>query len=455
MRILICQPPTNPKVWGGDFVFVIEPLWGEYLVAAVEKSHDVRFLDLRLEGGVPTFEKVVQEWQPDVVASTAYFVDINTVKQMFARAKELCPKVTTVVGGYAPSLSPADLVDPAVDWIVNGEGVFTFRELVETLDRGGDVRQVPGVNWAEDGLLRRGKPRPWPHLDQHPLPQRKATAHVRHNYFDKWMKPTALIRASYSCPFRCEFCVLWPNTDGKYLVRSLDQFVEELATIEEPYVFFSDDEALIQSDRMLQMADRIEQAGIKKQFFFMTRSDTVRRRPDVIERWAQIGLKRVLIGFESPRPRDLKEYNKAASVEDNNECIRILKQNKQEINSMFIVDQDYQPDDFKAMSDYVAHHGLETPIYCILTPYPGTVTYEKHKFEVIVKDWDYWDLLHTVLPTKMPMRDFYLEYSKLWGDLPALQRGILKHRDELPADEVVANLRKLVATARTQVPAAD
>ena len=455
MRILICQPPTNPKVWGGDFVFVIEPLWGEYLVAAVEKDHDVRFLDLRLEGGVPTFEKVVQEWQPDVVASTAYVVDINTVKQMFARAKELCPKVTTVVGGYAASLSPADLVDPAVDWIVTGEGVFTFRELVEMLDRSGDIRQVAGVNWAEDGLLRRGKPRPWPHLDQHPLPQRKATAQVRHNYFDKWMKPTALIRASYSCPFRCEFCVLWPNTDGKYLVRSLEQFVEELATIEEPYVFFSDDEALIQSDRMLQMADRIEQAGIKKQFFFMTRSDTVRRRPDVIERWAQIGLKRVLIGFESPRPRDLKEYNKAASVEDNNECIRILKQNKQEINSMFIVDQDYQPDDFKAMSDYVAQHGLETPIYCILTPYPGTVTYEKHKFEVIVKDWDYWDLLHTVLPTKMPMRDFYLEYSKLWGDLPALQRGILKHRDELPADEVVANLRKLVATARTQVPAAD
>jgi radical SAM superfamily enzyme YgiQ (UPF0313 family) len=453
MRILIAQPPTNPKVWGGDFVFVIEPLWGEYLVAAVEKDHDVRFLDLRLEGGVPTFEKVVAEWQPDLVASTAYVVDINTVKHMFSRAKELCPKVTTVVGGYAASLSPGDLGGPSVDWIITGEGVFTFRELVETLDRGGDIHQVPGVNYMQDGLLRRGKARPWPELDQHPLPQRKATAGVRHNYFDKWMKPTAMIRSSYSCPFRCEFCVLWPNTDGKYLVRSIEQFVQELATIQEPYIMFSDDEALIQSDRMLKMADAIEKAGIKKQYFFMTRSDSVRRRPDVIERWAQIGLKRVLIGFESPRPRDLQEYNKAASVEDNDECIRILHQNNLEINSMFVIDQDYQKGDFEYLADYVHKNGLETPIYCILTPYPGTVTYEKHKFDVIVKDWDYWDLLHTVLPTKMPIRDFYLEYSKLWGDLPALERGILKHRDELPAEEVVANLRKLLATTRTQMPA--
>ncbi len=454
MKILIAQPPTNPHVWGGDFVFVIEPLWGEYLVTAVENDHDVRFLDLRLEGGEPTFEKVVAEWQPDVAACTAYTCDINTVKRMFRRAKELNPKITTVVGGYASSLQPADLGDKAVDWIINGEGVFTFKELVETLDRGGDVRQVPGVNFIQDGLLRRGKARSWPELDEHPLPQRKATAHVRHNYFDKWMKPTAMIRCSYSCPFRCEFCVLWPNTDGKYLARSVQQFVEELATIQEPYIMFSDDEALIQSERMLQVADAIEKAGIKKQFFFMTRSDTVCRRPDVIERWAQIGLKRVLIGFESPREKDLKEYNKAATVGDNRECIRILKQNNQEINSMFVIDQDYEPADFELLSDFVQEHSLDTPIYCILTPFPGTVTYEKHKFDIIVRDWDYWDLLHTVLPTKLPIRDFYLEYSKLWGALPALERGILKHRDELPVDEVIQNVRKLLATSRTEIPAA-
>ena len=35
MKVLFIQPPTNPHVWGGDAIFVLEPLWAEYLGAGL------------------------------------------------------------------------------------------------------------------------------------------------------------------------------------------------------------------------------------------------------------------------------------------------------------------------------------------------------------------------------------------------------------------------------------
>jgi radical SAM superfamily enzyme YgiQ (UPF0313 family) len=53
------------------------------------------------------------------------------------------------------------------------------------------------------------------------------------------MKPMAAVRTSKGCPFRCKFCVLWKLTGSKYLTRSPERIVEELAGIEEEFVLYS------------------------------------------------------------------------------------------------------------------------------------------------------------------------------------------------------------------------
>lgn len=44
MRVLIVQPATNPHVWGGDAIFVLEPLGAEVLGAGLKADHDVGLL---------------------------------------------------------------------------------------------------------------------------------------------------------------------------------------------------------------------------------------------------------------------------------------------------------------------------------------------------------------------------------------------------------------------------
>ena len=441
MKVLLVQPATNPKVLGGDLIFKTEPLWAEYLASAVQENNDVEILDLRMGGN---FQQTVERFQPNVIGMTAFAVDVNSVKILSREAKRLDSKILTVVGGYHASLATDDFNDGNIDIIIRGEGIFTFKEVVEAFEKGRDFKSIKGIAFSTNNHLIKTDPRPWPHLDSYKFPNRTLTAQHRKEYFDKWMKPLATIRGSYSCPFKCDFCCLWPMTNSKYLSRTPESFVSELKTIEEENIFFSDDEALIDIERMSKIADMIKKEGIKKQYFFMTRSTSVRKRPDIIEKWAKIGLRRVLLGLESPREKDLVDFRKDANINDNNQAISILKQNNIEINSMFVIAQDYDKKDFENLSAYVKTQGLEMPIFCILTPFPGTPLYEKTKDQIIVDDYDIWDLLHTVLPTtKLSLKEFYVEFAKLYGGLEPLYRGILSHRETVSAEGTIENIRRV------------
>jgi hypothetical protein len=67
--------------------------------------------------------------------------------------------------------------------------------------------------------------------------------------------------------------------------------------------------------------------------------------------------------------------------------------------------------------------------------------------KIFLPDYDYYDLLHTVLPTRMPLRDYYAAFSKLYGAIEPLRRGIAGYGENL--DElVVKNLRKVMSSMK-------
>ena len=445
MKVLLIQPPTNPYVWGGDAIFIIDPVWSEYLGAGLNDAHDVKVMDMRVEK--QAIEDVIKEWGPNVIGMTSYTVDYNSVKRLAKQIKAADPEIRVVVGGYHANGAPQEFMDPDIDVVVPGEGVNTLRELVDTWESKGwkaDLSGIKGLAYKEgdNGGMHKTPVRAWPHLDSYKFPDRSLTAHCREHYFDKWMKPVAAITSSYSCPFRCEFCVLWPTTDGKYLARSPESFVDEVATIEEDFVWFTDDEAFIDTRRMHEIADLLLERGIKKEYFLMTRSDSIRRDPALMEKWRKAGLRRVMVGFESIREKDLVDFRKDATTDDNDIAIDILKQNGFEINSNYVLAQDYDQKDFDDLRAYVEKYELPLPLYFILTPFPGTVTWQKFKDQIFLHDYDFYDLLHTVIPpTKMEIEDYYTQFSKLYSTVPPLARGIAQYGEGL--DElVIRNLKK-------------
>jgi radical SAM superfamily enzyme YgiQ (UPF0313 family) len=238
------------------------------------------------------------------------------------------------------------------------------------------------------------------------------------------MRPLASMRTSKGCPYRCSFCALWKLTGGRYLRRQPQRIVEELAGIDEECVFFADDESLVDVERMKALARRISDAGIAKRYYLYGRSDTIARNPDLLEMWRKVGLERVFVGLEFSSDEDLKSIGKGSTAADNGRAVKILHDLDIEISASLIVRPDFESEQFTALARYCRDLDLNFAGFAVLTPLPGAVLYEQVQDRLLTRDTDYYDFIHTVLPTALPLREFYREYARLFTDAVPMTRQL-------------------------------
>ncbi|MCC6347153.1 MAG: cobalamin-dependent protein [Nitrospirales bacterium] len=437
MRILLVQPPKPGKSLGGEDFSLFEPLALEYLAAAVAGDHDVRILDMRLDKDLDT---CIGEYEPDVVGITSYTVHVNTVKRLFERVKARDAAIVTIVGGHHATILPEDFVAPFIDVIIRGEGVLPFREVIRRLERERGSSGIRGAVRREDGPLVIAQSEHEGGLDDLPFPRRDLTAKYRTSYFSEWMKPLASIRTSKGCHFRCTFCALWKLTGGRYLTRKPECIVEELGSIGEKYVFFSDDESLLDAERMKELADRIRRAGIRKRYFLYGRSDTIARHPELIEQWKKVGLERIFIGLEFFRDADLKAIRKGSTAATNTKAVQVLKELEIDMFPMFIVKPEFNRTDFADLKKYCRGLDLDFVGFSVLTPLPGTDFYNEVRERLLTSNYDYFDFFHTLLPTALPAEEFYKEMAALYKDARSLKNQI-KFMRKYPLREYPALFR--------------
>jgi radical SAM superfamily enzyme YgiQ (UPF0313 family) len=439
VKILLVQPSKSPRTIGGEDVFIYEPLALEYLASAIQGDHDVKILDLRLENN---FQRALVAFSPDIVGITACTVHVNVVKVLFENVKAWNAKTLTVVGGHHATVIPEDFHTPFIDVIVVGEGVFVFREIVRRFEKGESLIDIPGTVAAKEGTIHRTNASLDIDLDSFPFPNRNLTEKYRAHYYSEWMKPLASIRTSKGCPYRCSFCAEWKVAGGRYYKRAPQQIIEELATIAEPYVFFADDESLVDVARMTLLAQMIKKAGIHKRYFLYGRSDTVARNQNLLDMWRDIGLERIFIGLEFFRDEDLRYIRKSSTVDDNTEAIRILRDLDIHVYASFIVRPEFSRSDFAAYLQYCRRLKLNYATFAALTPLPGTDLYEETKDRLLAHDYEYFDFIHTVLPTTLPLEEFYAELSHLYKRAVPIGRQLSMLR-KFPVREIP----KLLKTA--------
>jgi radical SAM superfamily enzyme YgiQ (UPF0313 family) len=455
MKVLLVEPTKSPITIAGDDLSIFEPLALEYVGAGVATDHDVRILDMRLGG---MLDATLAEFEPDVVGVTGYTVHVKPVRRICRRVKEWNPAVLTVVGGHHATVAAGDFLSPHIDLVVRGEGVEPFRQIVDRLERGKCFRCIPGVEVRDGDRLLSGPPPPAIDLDLAPKPLRSLTAHYRSDYNGDWLRPLASMRTSKGCPFRCNFCAQWKTAHGRYPKRAPYAVLEELASIEEECVFFADDESLVDVERMRDLALKIKDAGIKKRLYLYGRSDTISKHPDLIEAWCEAGLERIFVGFEFFRDDDLEFVGKGTTVDDNARAAGILKDLGLDVHASFIVRPEFDRDDFAAMGDYVRELELDFAGYTVLTPLPGTDLYDAVEEQLLTRDTDFYDFLHTVLPTRLPLDEFCAELYRLYrtGVPLGKQMGLIKRFPvrEWPSITIKTNkvFRRLKNMAKDYAP---
>ena len=400
---------------------ICEPLELEYLVGNIDKAKaSVKIIDMILEK--KPIEFFINKYKPHIVGMTAYITHVGAVKEMARKIKRLSNKTITVVGGVHAEVVPEDFASKYIDCIICSNPVETFIKIIDRVRAGEDTKEIEGTYVKGKKHIRTSSYNILP-------PDRSSVKKYRKKYYYMFHNPCALIKTSLGCPYTCSFCFCKEITGGKYFARKIDEVMEELESIKEREIYIVDDDFLFNENRLNLFCDELERRNIHKRFLVYGRADFIASHEKVIGRLSRHGLSAVIVGVESVREKDLKDFNKRSSLENNEKAIRILQKYGIELYATMILQPDFTKKDFRQIEDYIIGLNVSFVNLQPLTPLPGTEIYDDYKDKILVsrKDYAMWDLAHIVLePKYMSIRQYYYQIIKTYARIVLRPDNIIK-----------------------------
>ena len=386
----------------------LEPLGLETIGAGVSADHDVRLVDMLSRPDDLT--RTLKRFTPDVVGVTTEAVRSQQAIEVLRTVRRAAPNCLTVAGGYHPTTYPQTFDDPAVDLCVLGEGVDAFTEICAARKDGRNgFERIPGLMIGSSTGLQATEPRPLPTtLDDQPLPDRSLTARYRKDYYYVTEPSAAAMRLSFGCRHGCSFCTSPLYGGNHYVGRDPKRIFDEICSIREPFIYFGDNGAFHEVDRMRTLAQMLIDAGVKKRYLTYVRTDIIVKNPELFELWARAGLSFAMIGLEALDDSALRNFNKGVTASTNEQAVRFLEDIGVSILAGFVIDPAATEADFERLDSYIASHpSIVHAEFTPLTPFPGTRYHDQQGHNVIATDWDLYDMQHFVVTTLLPQKQLY------------------------------------------------
>jgi len=380
MRALLVQSPaTSPWVprrqWEPPSVALAT-------IAAQIDHHDVKVLDLTpaRKQAVPRLLETLRKERPDVVGFSGMAFQYECNLRLAYLAKKFDPRIKTVLGGYHATLS-YDEIDGSPgaeywDFLVRGEGDFSFGELLDSLNNNGrGIDKVLGVSYRTEGRqFQHNGSRPLEDVTKIKMPARhKRIIKDFHMYFRR----ADVIETSRGCLYHCNFCSI-----HKMYGSSIRQFPLErvLADIEDAYsrgarhILCSDDNITQNMDRFEELIDAI--IGLKlKDLRFTTQATVIgfSQRPHIIKKLGPAGFVQIFLGIENASTKNLRAMKKPNTLPAIKKAVAELQKEKIIVIAGLI--NGLSTDDPESMREnyrFIKEQGVTSVMDQIMTPYPKT-----------------------------------------------------------------------------------
>jgi anaerobic magnesium-protoporphyrin IX monomethyl ester cyclase len=264
--------------------------------------------------------------------------EIQILKRLSILIRMFLPSIPIVVGGYC-SLAGEDLLEKSeIDIVVIGEGEETMLELVQRLLEHKGIDNVAGIIYRRsDGNLVRTIYREGPsELDRLPIPT-----------YNQIPRDTNILRiyASRGCPYQCTFCEIKDFYGRKPIRYHSSGYIKKVvsgllsnSTKKIDYLYFNDDEFLLDKDHLIQMAGVARDFELK--ICFQTRVHDVLRCKEVINQNRDV-IHQIHLGIESFSQSQLNRWKKGVCVADNKEAIKVLSQSDVSYYPYIILSDEY------------------------------------------------------------------------------------------------------------------
>lgn len=367
------------------------------------------------------FLKYIRQDDSGVYIFYTVFLSKNTDLMIRNLIREIRRQAIFIYIATEPSSHPDNFVDRD-SYVIRGESEETIKELIDNLDKQGNLLNIKGISYMRNGKIQHNPPRKIiENLDNIPFPDRSLiNAHCYYNPKLTRFPFTAMV-TSRGCNYNCYFCV--PNSlsfareiefkkynnNRKPLVRLrsaknvIDEF-EMLYKMGYKSISILDDQFAWNKKRIKEICNSIKR--LKLEWSCLCRADHLIDE-DVVRLMKEAGCGYVDVGVESFVQEILDDIKKDMDVKDVYEAVRLLKKYniEQELNILFGSSPLETEETIKYTLSEVKKLDVDYVLFSICTPFPCT------EFNKIAKI-NHW-MIEPEYRAVDPIKESFISYPHL------------------------------------------
>jgi anaerobic magnesium-protoporphyrin IX monomethyl ester cyclase len=235
--------------------------------------------------------------------------------------KQKYPSVTTIWGGYfASNQHKVSIESDFVDYIIDGPADHAFPMLLERLDSGASLADIPNLIFKDKGeIIKTHKDAL---LDQDALPRlpykKLDEFYSLKGYLKKTFlgKKTAAYHSSFGCPFTCSFCAVVPIYNARWKGKSAANIYQDVKYLIDHHdadaIEFHDNNFFVSEKRTVEFAALVKNEKIR--WWGEGRIDTIDRYKDEsLEKMREAGCRMIFFGAETSDDEMLKKMDKGGT----------------------------------------------------------------------------------------------------------------------------------------------
>ena len=298
---------------------------------------------------------------------------------------------TTVVCSSDATDHYEKYLDAGADFVIQGEGELTLKQLIKTLESDEEVDLIQGLIYKENGKsISNGKRPVLKNLDELPTP---AWDLVDIEAYKKvWRESprefTLNIATTRGCPFKCNWCAK-PIYGNRYNSHSPEYIVGHIKLLQEKFgverFWMCDDIFGLKPNWVQQFRDELQKQKVSIRYYIQSRVDLL-LKADTIDALAESGLEEVWVGAESGSQKILDAMDKGTKVEQIYEATELLR--KKGVRVAFFIQFGYLGETKEDVAKTISMIKNLIPDdlgVSVSYPLPGTKFYEKVKDDLQLK----------------------------------------------------------------------
>lgn len=343
---------------------------------------------------------------------------ISIITPLAIRGYEIADRLRSegkkvIIGGFHATWMP-DEAEKHADAVVIGEAEDIWGEVTGDIRKGNLKKRY--ISISKPGLFGRA------------IPRRDLLKKDGYFFINT-------IQTTRGCPFDCDFCSVTSFYGRTYRCRPIHDIEDEIKTMSggANFLFFVDDNITGNPAHAKRLFELLKRYPFK---WLSQTSITFAENTELLRLAKESGCYGMFIGFETLTQEGLNLLNKRFNKADKYaELIKRIHDHGIGIQGSFIFGYDWDTKiSFETIVDFAEKTRLDSVLFTILTPYPGTRVFNRMREEgrIITTDWSKYDMAHVVYrPRNMTpdeLQEGFLEANRRFYSMGSILKRLTLFR---------------------------